>query len=156
QMHASLAAASCCSPQSISRSIRCSRRRPEATIALPAFKNHFRPISANKMQRAELDWDQSAFTPSRYTFTPLHTDFIKRRLRAAARTCQGNEGCARDDLIRQLFQIFRRFLEGVRRAVDIYEVMGDAYSGDNYRNVLYANPGNSNHWIKLKLEGVRS
>src|SRR4030095_8343297 len=61
-----------------------------------------------------------------------------------------------DDLIRQLFQIFRRFLEGVRRAVDIYEVMGGAYSGDNYRNVLYANPGNSNHWIKLKLEGVRS
>ena len=39
---------------------------------------------------------------------------------------------------------------------DIYEVMGGAYSGDNYRNVLYANPGNSNHWIKLKLEGVRS
>ena len=39
---------------------------------------------------------------------------------------------------------------------DIYEVMGGAYSGDNYRNVLYANPGNINHWIKLKLEGVRS
>ena len=39
---------------------------------------------------------------------------------------------------------------------DIYEVMGGAYAGDNYRNVLYANPGNSNHWIKLKLEGVRS
>jgi len=39
---------------------------------------------------------------------------------------------------------------------DIYEVMGGAYSGDNYRNVLYANPGNNNHWIKLKLEGVRS
>jgi hypothetical protein len=39
---------------------------------------------------------------------------------------------------------------------DIYEVMGGAYSGDNYRNVLYANPGNSNHWITLKLEGVRS
>ncbi len=28
---------------------------------------------------------------------------------------------------------------------DIYEVMGGAYSGDNYRNVLYENPGNSNH-----------
>ncbi len=39
---------------------------------------------------------------------------------------------------------------------DIYEVMGGAYSGDNYRNVLYFNPGNSNHWITLKLEGVRS
>jgi hypothetical protein len=39
---------------------------------------------------------------------------------------------------------------------DIYEVMGGAYSGDNYRNVLYENPGNSNHWITLKLEGVQS
>jgi hypothetical protein len=39
---------------------------------------------------------------------------------------------------------------------DIYEVMGGAYPGDNYRNVLYANPGSTNHWIKLQLEGVRS
>ena len=39
---------------------------------------------------------------------------------------------------------------------DIYEVMGGAYSGDNYRNVLYENPGNTNHWITLKLEGVQS
>jgi hypothetical protein len=39
---------------------------------------------------------------------------------------------------------------------DIYEVMGGAYPGDHYRNVLYVNPGNSNHWIQLKLEGVHS
>jgi len=39
---------------------------------------------------------------------------------------------------------------------DIYEVMGGAYSGDNYRNVLYLNPGHGNHWITLKLEGIHS
>jgi hypothetical protein len=39
---------------------------------------------------------------------------------------------------------------------DIYEVMGGAYSGDTYMNVLFENPGHGNHWITLKLEGVRS
>jgi len=39
---------------------------------------------------------------------------------------------------------------------DIYEVMGGVYEGDNYRNVLYENPGHGNHWITLALEGVRS
>ena len=39
---------------------------------------------------------------------------------------------------------------------DIYEVMGGAYAGDNYRNVLFLNPGHGNHWITLKLEGIRS
>jgi hypothetical protein len=39
---------------------------------------------------------------------------------------------------------------------DIYAVMGGAYTGDNYRNALFVNPGNSNHWITLKLEGVKS
>ena len=34
--------------------------------------------------------------------------------------------------------------------------MGGAYSGDIYRKVLFENPGNSNHWLKLKLVGVRS
>jgi len=38
---------------------------------------------------------------------------------------------------------------------DVYEDMGGAYSGDIYANVLYANPGHGNHWITLKLEGVR-
>ena len=39
---------------------------------------------------------------------------------------------------------------------DIYENMGGAVSGDVYHNVLYLNPGNSNHWITVKLEGVQS
>jgi hypothetical protein len=39
---------------------------------------------------------------------------------------------------------------------DIYQNMGGAVSGDVYHNVLYLNPGNSNHWITLKLEGVQS
>jgi hypothetical protein len=39
---------------------------------------------------------------------------------------------------------------------DVYEVMGGAVSGDNFRNVLYENPGYGSHWIGLKLEGVRS
>ncbi len=39
---------------------------------------------------------------------------------------------------------------------DIYENMGGAVSGDVYHNVLYENPGHGNHWITLKLEGVRS
>ncbi len=39
---------------------------------------------------------------------------------------------------------------------DIYEKMGGAVSGDVYRSVLYENPGHSNHWVTLKLEGVKS
>jgi len=39
---------------------------------------------------------------------------------------------------------------------DIYENMGGAVSGDVYHNVLYLNPGHTNHWITLKLEGVES
>ena len=39
---------------------------------------------------------------------------------------------------------------------DVYEDMGGAYSGDNYRNALYENPGHGNHWITLRLEGVQS
>jgi len=39
---------------------------------------------------------------------------------------------------------------------DIYQVMGGAYSGDTYYNVLYANPGHGNHWVTLELEGVAS
>jgi hypothetical protein len=34
--------------------------------------------------------------------------------------------------------------------------MGGAYSADKYYSVLYANPGHDNHWVTLKLEGVRS
>ena len=39
---------------------------------------------------------------------------------------------------------------------DVYEEMGGALSGDKYYSVLYSNPGHDNHWITLKLEGVRS
>jgi len=39
---------------------------------------------------------------------------------------------------------------------DVYAVMGGAYSGDNYRNALFVNPGGSNHWLTLKLEGTKS
>jgi hypothetical protein len=39
---------------------------------------------------------------------------------------------------------------------DVYEVMGGAYVGDTAFNVLYHNPGNTNRWLKLKLEGTKS
>ncbi|HEU4401653.1 MAG TPA: CRTAC1 family protein [Candidatus Polarisedimenticolia bacterium] len=39
---------------------------------------------------------------------------------------------------------------------DLYEVMGGILSGDDYRNVLYENPGFGNHWLTLNLEGVTS
>ncbi len=39
---------------------------------------------------------------------------------------------------------------------DVYEEMGGAFTGDKFYTVLYANPGHANHWIGLKLEGVRS
>lgn len=39
---------------------------------------------------------------------------------------------------------------------DIYESIGGAYTSDNFRNVLFENPGSSNRWITLKLEGVKS
>ena len=39
---------------------------------------------------------------------------------------------------------------------DIFANMGGAYSGDVYRKALFENPGNSNHWVKLKLMGVKS
>ncbi len=39
---------------------------------------------------------------------------------------------------------------------DVYANMGGAVTGDFYRNVLFENPGHSNQWIKLNLQGVRS
>jgi hypothetical protein len=39
---------------------------------------------------------------------------------------------------------------------DIYEVMGGALDGDHYHHVLYENPGHGNHWVTLKMEGIRS
>jgi hypothetical protein len=39
---------------------------------------------------------------------------------------------------------------------DIYAVMGGFFAGDAYYNALFENPGHGNHWITLKLEGVKS
>ena len=39
---------------------------------------------------------------------------------------------------------------------DIHEVMGGVFEADNFRNVLYENPGHGNHFVKLKLVGVRT
>ena len=39
---------------------------------------------------------------------------------------------------------------------DIYQVMGGAYEGDVYQNVLFENPGHGNRWLTLKLEGTTS
>ncbi len=39
---------------------------------------------------------------------------------------------------------------------DIYTVMGGAFEGDIFGNVLFANPGHGNDWVTLRLEGVRS
>jgi len=41
-------------------------------------------------------------------------------------------------------------------AQDIYESMGGIYDGDTAFNTLYENPGHGNHWLTLKLQGVRS
>ena len=39
---------------------------------------------------------------------------------------------------------------------DIYEQMGGALLGDKYVDSLYENPGFGNHWLTVKLVGVRS
>ena len=39
---------------------------------------------------------------------------------------------------------------------DVYCVMGGAVEGDTYPNVLFENPGNSNSWLSLLLEGKSS
>lgn len=39
---------------------------------------------------------------------------------------------------------------------DIYAVMGGAFEGDVFHNVLFKNPGFENHWITLRLEGRQS
>ncbi len=37
---------------------------------------------------------------------------------------------------------------------DILLVVGGAYSGDTFPNVLFLNPGHGHHWVTLRLEGV--
>ena len=39
---------------------------------------------------------------------------------------------------------------------DVFEVLGGAVPGDTYPSVLLANPGHDNHWLGLKLTGVKS
>ncbi len=40
---------------------------------------------------------------------------------------------------------------------DIYAVMGGAYDGDNFQNILFENPiGNRNNWIHIILNGTKS
>jgi hypothetical protein len=39
---------------------------------------------------------------------------------------------------------------------DIFEMMGGAFTGDKAHNVFYENPGFGNHWLTMKLVGVRS
>lgn len=40
---------------------------------------------------------------------------------------------------------------------DIYAIMGGAYEGDNFPNILFENPlGNRNNWINIILEGTTS
>ncbi len=39
---------------------------------------------------------------------------------------------------------------------DVFEQMGGAYPGDRFGNALYRNPGSGNHWITIRLVGVRS
>ena len=39
---------------------------------------------------------------------------------------------------------------------DVLHQMGGAYPFDGYANALYQNPGNDQHWIVLRLEGVEA
>ena len=39
---------------------------------------------------------------------------------------------------------------------DVFEQMGGQYPGDAFANALFENPGFSNHWLALRLVGVRS
>jgi hypothetical protein len=39
---------------------------------------------------------------------------------------------------------------------DVFEVLGGAVPGDTYMSVLLENPGHANHWLGLKLVGVKS
>jgi hypothetical protein len=39
---------------------------------------------------------------------------------------------------------------------DVFNQLGGFFPGDAFRNTLYHNPGHGNHFITIKLEGVRS
>jgi hypothetical protein len=40
--------------------------------------------------------------------------------------------------------------------VDLFEVIGGAFPGDAFRNVLFENPGNGNHWLTVRCVGKDS
>jgi hypothetical protein len=41
-------------------------------------------------------------------------------------------------------------------SVDLFIEMGGAVTGDRYHNVLFANPGQGNNWLTVKLVGVKT
>jgi hypothetical protein len=40
--------------------------------------------------------------------------------------------------------------------VDIFIEMGGALNGDKYHNIMFQNPGQSNHWLTIKLVGTKT
>jgi hypothetical protein len=40
--------------------------------------------------------------------------------------------------------------------LDIYVVKGGEYPGDGFLDALFVNPGSGNHWVTLRLQGVRT
>jgi hypothetical protein len=40
--------------------------------------------------------------------------------------------------------------------VDLFVEMGGATPGDQFRNILWQNPGHANSWLTVKLEGVKT
>jgi hypothetical protein len=40
--------------------------------------------------------------------------------------------------------------------IDLFVETGGAVNGDRYHNVLFQNPGQGNHWLTLKLRGVKT
>jgi len=39
---------------------------------------------------------------------------------------------------------------------DVFEMIGGAFTADRFFSVLFKNPGHGNHWIKLRLAGVKA
>jgi hypothetical protein len=39
---------------------------------------------------------------------------------------------------------------------DVFAKIGGAYPGDQYKSVLFRNPGHGNHWVTLELEGLQT
>jgi hypothetical protein len=39
---------------------------------------------------------------------------------------------------------------------DVFEMIGGAFTADKFYSVLFKNPGHGNHWLKLRLAGVKA